>query len=169
MNSVILSEAKNPFCVPRPKQEGSSRGKHAVSSLKSPRGFAAVNAPPQRRGRYRRGRRPRRTAFFWLPLKGKAFQRPLVPRPKQEGVIKGETRCFPLEIASRLCRGKRASAEARAIMRGSSREAGDEAAVRWPPGKTPHSPRQAAPPSSQGEGFSASPPTYVLPSTRQMA
>jgi len=46
---------------------------------------------------------------------------PYVPRPKQEGVIKGETRCFPLEIASRLCRGNRASAGARAILRGSSR------------------------------------------------
>jgi hypothetical protein len=50
----------------------------------------------------RRGRRPRRPG----------------PRPKQERVIKGETRCFPLEIASRLCRGNRVSAEARAIMRG---------------------------------------------------
>jgi hypothetical protein len=38
-----------------------------------------------------------------------------VPRPKQEGVIKGETRRFPLEIASRLCRGNRA------ILRGSCR------------------------------------------------
>jgi hypothetical protein len=44
--------------------------------------------------------------------------RPASPRPKQERVIKGETRCFPLEIASRLCRGNRASEEARAILRG---------------------------------------------------
>ena len=43
----------------------------------------------------RRGRRPRRPAFFWLPLEGKAFQRPLAPRPKQEGVIKGGNTLFP--------------------------------------------------------------------------
>ena len=42
----------------------------------------------------------------------------LRPPSRQEGVIKGETRCFPLEIASRLRRDNRASAEARAILRG---------------------------------------------------
>jgi hypothetical protein len=56
---------------PVQSRRGSSRGKHAVSPLKSPRGYAAVNAPPPRRGRFRRGDSRIARVPSWLPLKGK--------------------------------------------------------------------------------------------------